>query len=78
MSYWNLHYVKKGIIMRFCFITTDSCQIKDEEVVDNLTFSFHPTSALYCRWKAKNISLDNIKILYSVPNRVSAFSYTYS
>ena len=65
MLYWILHYVKKGIIMRFCFITTDSCQIKDEEVVDNLTPIFHPTSALYCKWEAEHVSfINNILLVY--------------
>ena len=60
MSYWNLHYVKKGIIMRFCLITTDSCQIIDEEVVDNLTVLFSYASALYCNSKKYTILIWNV------------------
>ena len=52
--------------MRFCFITTDSCQIRDDEDVENRTLSFHPTSALYVEWKAKYILFNNEMVLHRV------------
>ena len=52
--------------MRFCFITTDSCQIRDDEDVENRTLSFHPTSALYVEWKAKYILFNNEMLIHRV------------